>query len=67
MLPVVAAGVGSGTRADSGVFLGANNSLVETHVGGEASLHCRVARESDHGTVSSGQYSTGQNRPVCNS
>jgi hypothetical protein len=37
--------------AGAGPFLGVNNSVVEAHVGGDASLHCWVARDSDYGTV----------------
>ena len=29
-----------------------NNSVVETHVGADVRLHCRITRDSDYGTVS---------------
>ena len=48
--------VGEGVEGEGvegeGIFLSKNNSVVEAHVGGDASLHCWVNRGSDFGTVS---------------
>jgi len=35
-----------------GIFLSQNNSVVETHVGADVRLHCRITRDSDYGTIS---------------
>ena len=53
-LPVIQAhGVGGpGYGGEGNVFLSANNSRVETHKGTDITLNCRVARDSDYGTVS---------------
>ena len=42
--------VGEGVEGE-GIFLSSNFSVVEAHVGGDASLHCWVNRGSDFGTV----------------
>ena len=35
-----------------GIFLSRNNSLVETHLGADIRLNCRITRDSEYGTVS---------------
>ena len=44
---------GVADRGEGGIFLSVNHTVVESHVGGDASLHCWVARQSDFGTVRS--------------
>jgi len=34
-----------------GIFLSRNNTLVETHLGAEVRLNCRITRDSEYGTV----------------
>ena len=53
-LPVIQAhGVGGAdVEGEGNIFLSANNSRVETHKGTDITLNCRVARDSDYGTVS---------------
>jgi len=45
-------GVGGLGGADGEIFLSANNTLVETHKGTDTTLNCRIARDSDYGTIS---------------
>ena len=53
-MPVIQAhGVGGPELGAEGhIFLSANNTVVETHKGTETTLNCRIARDSDYGTVS---------------
>ena len=49
---VQAHGVVGPGGGEGDIFLSANNTLVETHKGTDTTLNCRVARDSDYGTVS---------------
>ena len=49
---VLAHGVVGPGGGEGGIFLSANNSLVETSKGTDISINCRIARDSDYGTVS---------------
>lgn len=53
-MPVIQAhGVGGPELGAEGhIFLSANNTVVETHKGTETTLNCRIARDSDYGTIS---------------
>ena len=52
-MPVIQAhGVGGPELGEEGhIFLSANNTVVETHKGTDTTLNCRIARDSDYGTV----------------
>ena len=41
---------GPGLGGEGQIFLSANNTVVETHMGTDTTLNCRIAR--DYGTVS---------------
>ena len=43
---------GPGLGGEGQIFLSANNTVVETHMGTDTTLNCRIARDSDYGTVS---------------
>ena len=49
---VHAHGVGGGGGGEGEIFLSANNTVVETTKGTDISINCRIARDSDYGTVS---------------
>ncbi|XP_023340766.1 adhesion G protein-coupled receptor A2 [Eurytemora carolleeae] len=42
-----------------GIFLSRNNTLVETHLGAEVRLNCRITRDSEYGTISWFKNDTG--------
>ena len=50
-LNLVESGAQGGTLEKSGIFLSRNNTVVETHLGADVRLNCRITRDSDYGTV----------------
>ena len=56
---IQAHGVGGPGVVEGGIFLSANNTVVETHKGTDTTINCRITRDSDYGTVSyNGKHTT---------
>ena len=56
---IQAHGVGGPGVGEGGIFLSANNTVVETHKGTDTTINCRITRDSDYGTVSyKGKHTT---------